>query len=234
MFEQALTTAPARLSGLATFDQVQLPPLSARQRQIVSFALRYVGYPYVWGGTWPTAASPFGRQAHGGFDCSGFVWWVLKLNFGYAIPNGQRTAAAMAAHAKPRIPWPSSSPATSSSSRRRARSRARARSSTPASTWATAGLPSPRAPSMASPSATWTGRAGTTVPTSPGGGECSRPRSWPPAPLRDGRSLGTVLGGRFTACAPAVSGVAGSAPAPPPCAGWLAQLAPGEPRRLFE
>ena len=103
MFEQALTTAPARLAGLAAFDQVELPPLSARQRQIVSFALRYVGYPYVWGGTWPTAVSPFGRQAHGGFDCSGFVWWVLKLNFGYAIPNGQRTAAAMAAHAKPRI-----------------------------------------------------------------------------------------------------------------------------------
>ena len=67
MFEQALTTAPARLPGLATFDQIQLPPLSARQRQIVSFALRYVGYPYVWGGTWPSTASPFGHQAHGGF-----------------------------------------------------------------------------------------------------------------------------------------------------------------------
>ena len=78
--------------------------MSARQRQIVSFALQYVGYPYVWGGTCPTPDSPYGRQAHGGFDCSGFVWWVLKMNFGYAIPNSQRTAAAMAAHAKPRIP----------------------------------------------------------------------------------------------------------------------------------
>jgi len=103
MFQQALTTAPARLSGLATFDQVTLPPLSARQRRIISFALHYVGYPYVWGGTWPTADSPLGHQAHGGFDCSGFVWWVLKLNFGYAISNDQRTAAEMAAHAKPRI-----------------------------------------------------------------------------------------------------------------------------------
>ncbi len=104
MFQQALTTAPARLAGLATYDRVVLPTLSARQRRIASFALQYVGYPYVWGGTYPTPDSPYGRQAHGGFDCSGFVWWVLKMNFGYAIPNSQRTAAAMAAHAKPRVP----------------------------------------------------------------------------------------------------------------------------------
>jgi hypothetical protein len=104
MFRAALTVPSWQLQKLSWFDQVTLPSLSARQRQIVSFALQYVGYPYVWGGTWPTVDSPFGLQAHGGFDCSGFVWWVLKLNFGYPIADTQRTAAQMAAAAKPRIP----------------------------------------------------------------------------------------------------------------------------------
>jgi cell wall-associated NlpC family hydrolase len=104
MFKAALTVAPWRIQELSWFDQVSLPTLSARQKQIIAFALQYVGYPYVWGGTYPTPDSPYGPQAHGGFDCSGFVWWVLKMNFGYAIPNAQRTAAQMAAAAKPRIP----------------------------------------------------------------------------------------------------------------------------------
>jgi cell wall-associated NlpC family hydrolase len=103
MFKAALTVAPWQLDELSGFDHIVLPSLSARQRQIIAFALQYAGYPYVWGGQYPAPDSPYGLQAHGGFDCSGFVWWVLKTNFGYAIPNAQRTAAAMAAAAKPRI-----------------------------------------------------------------------------------------------------------------------------------
>jgi cell wall-associated NlpC family hydrolase len=38
-----------------------------------------VGYPYVWGGTSPTAETEFGVHSVGGFDCSGFVWRVYKL-----------------------------------------------------------------------------------------------------------------------------------------------------------
>jgi cell wall-associated NlpC family hydrolase len=41
--------------------------------------VHYVGYPYVWGGTSPTAETDFGVHAVGGFDCSGFVWRVYKL-----------------------------------------------------------------------------------------------------------------------------------------------------------
>ena len=103
VLKAALTLPSWQLGELSWFDHVTLPGLSARQQQIVSFALQYVGYPYVWGGEYPTPASPYGQQAHGGFDCSGFVWWVLKMNFDYAIPDSERSAAEMAAAAKPRI-----------------------------------------------------------------------------------------------------------------------------------
>ncbi len=87
MFKAALTVAPWQLEELSWFDQVSLPSLSARQRQIIAFALQYVGYPYVWGGTYPTPDSPYGLQAHGGFDCSGFVWWVLKTELRLRDPQ---------------------------------------------------------------------------------------------------------------------------------------------------
>jgi cell wall-associated NlpC family hydrolase len=56
-----------------------LPPLSAWQRRVLTVAFWLVGYPYVWGGESELASSPFGLQARGGFDCSGFVWRVYKL-----------------------------------------------------------------------------------------------------------------------------------------------------------
>jgi cell wall-associated NlpC family hydrolase len=50
------------------------PNVSERGRQIVEFALQYVGYPYTWGGTSPQT----------GFDCSGFTTFVFK-NFGITL-----------------------------------------------------------------------------------------------------------------------------------------------------
>jgi len=41
---------------------------------IVDSALAYLGTPYVWGGMDP-----------GGFDCSGYTWWVLSQDLGYGI-----------------------------------------------------------------------------------------------------------------------------------------------------
>ena len=43
---------------------------------IVAIAAKYLGYPYVWGGTSP---SP-------GFDCSGLVWYVYRAA-GRPIPR---------------------------------------------------------------------------------------------------------------------------------------------------
>jgi len=56
-----------------------LPRLTAWQKRILATATRFIGYPYVWGGESEFRRSPFGTQPHGGFDCSGFVWRVYKL-----------------------------------------------------------------------------------------------------------------------------------------------------------
>src|SRR5256714_11154599 len=56
-----------------------LPTLSPWQTQILKTAVRFIGYPYIWGGTSEKAEAPFGVKAPGGFDCSGFVWRVYKL-----------------------------------------------------------------------------------------------------------------------------------------------------------
>lgn len=56
-----------------------LPALTPWQQRILTTAVHYVGYPYVWGGTSPTAEVEFGVPSTGGFDCSGFVWRVYKL-----------------------------------------------------------------------------------------------------------------------------------------------------------
>jgi hypothetical protein len=68
----------------------ELPALTPWQTRILTTAVRFIGYPYVWGGTSENAEAPFGVQAPGGFDCSGFVWRVYKLQ---AYP-GEATLAA--------------------------------------------------------------------------------------------------------------------------------------------
>ncbi|MGI8607343.1 MAG: C40 family peptidase [Gaiellaceae bacterium] len=60
-------------------SSLDLPALTAWQTRVLRRAVRFVGYPYVWGGMSELAQSPFGVKARGGFDCSGFVWRVYKL-----------------------------------------------------------------------------------------------------------------------------------------------------------
>jgi cell wall-associated NlpC family hydrolase len=59
----------------------QLPAVTGLLHDLLQTAISLVGYPYVWGGTSERTQDPFatGKQVPGGFDCSGFVWRVYKL-----------------------------------------------------------------------------------------------------------------------------------------------------------
>jgi cell wall-associated NlpC family hydrolase len=69
-----------------------LPQLTAWQKRVLNTAVRFIGFPYVWGGTSEAPESPFGVDAPGGFDCSGFVWRVYKLQ---AYPGGVALATTL-------------------------------------------------------------------------------------------------------------------------------------------
>ena len=100
----------ARILGLSEWDtsnveeaasSFELPVLTPWQRRVLTTAVGFIGYPYVWGGEFERPESPFGAQAQGGFDCSGFAWRVYKLQTYPGAPQlpatlAGRTAAAMA------------------------------------------------------------------------------------------------------------------------------------------
>jgi cell wall-associated NlpC family hydrolase len=64
------------VAGASTFV---LPELDTWQQAILQRALRFVGSPYVFAGTSERPQTLFGKTLPGGFDCSGFVWRVYKL-----------------------------------------------------------------------------------------------------------------------------------------------------------
>ncbi len=63
----------------AALESFDFPELSAWQQTVLRRALRFVGSPYVWAGTSEKPQQLLGRTLPGGFDCSGFVWRVFKL-----------------------------------------------------------------------------------------------------------------------------------------------------------
>jgi cell wall-associated NlpC family hydrolase len=79
----------ARVLGLAgSYDvatvksqaaSFELPALTDWQRRILTRAVDFIGYPYVWAGTSEKPQTLYAGKAPGGFDCSGFVWRVYKL-----------------------------------------------------------------------------------------------------------------------------------------------------------
>jgi cell wall-associated NlpC family hydrolase len=56
-----------------------LPELDTWQQAVLRRALRFVGSPYVFAGTSERPQQLFGKRLPGGFDCSGLVWRVYKL-----------------------------------------------------------------------------------------------------------------------------------------------------------
>ena len=58
-----------------------LPNIGGVRKAVVRYAFNQVGKPYVWAGEWMSrtrAGYPYGAQPHGGVDCSGFVWYVMR------------------------------------------------------------------------------------------------------------------------------------------------------------
>jgi cell wall-associated NlpC family hydrolase len=72
----------AQVKSLAA--EFALPELDSWQQQILTVAFSKIGMPYIWGGTSDNTETDFGVTARGGYDCSGFVWRVYKLQ---SYPN---------------------------------------------------------------------------------------------------------------------------------------------------
>jgi cell wall-associated NlpC family hydrolase len=62
-------------------ETFQLDAVGGLQHDVLQTAISLTGYPYVWAGTSERPQDPLGTGKHvpGGFDCSGFVWRVYKL-----------------------------------------------------------------------------------------------------------------------------------------------------------
>jgi cell wall-associated NlpC family hydrolase len=75
-----LDLSPADLERVGELaSSFDVPELTEWQRRVLQRAVRFVGYPYVWGGMSESRQTLFGVTSRGGFDCSGFVWRVYKL-----------------------------------------------------------------------------------------------------------------------------------------------------------
>ena len=86
-----LEVDPLALARVRTeAESFSLPSLTEWQRVVVARSLRFVGSPYVWAGTSERPQQLFGKTLPGGFDCSGFVWRVYKLQAFTAAPNLSR------------------------------------------------------------------------------------------------------------------------------------------------
>ena len=81
-----------------TLSAFELPRMSANQLEALRIAVSRIGYPYVWGGTTDDTSDGL---AHGGFDCSGFVWRVFKVS---GLPWGSEIQGRTAAQQAGEIP----------------------------------------------------------------------------------------------------------------------------------
>jgi cell wall-associated NlpC family hydrolase len=92
-FAQLLRLDPGTPAALtSTVQTFTLPQLDPWQQQILTTAVSFIGYPYVWGGTSEFPETEFGVRSNGGFDCSGFVWRVYKLQ---AYPGEKDLASTL-------------------------------------------------------------------------------------------------------------------------------------------
>jgi cell wall-associated NlpC family hydrolase len=79
-FARLLALSPEQIQAVgALASSFHLPELDDWQRAVIQRALQFVGEPYVWAGSSENRQQLYYGAAPGGFDCSGFVWRVYKL-----------------------------------------------------------------------------------------------------------------------------------------------------------
>jgi hypothetical protein len=115
---KALTAQSWQLDDVARFESITLPHLDETQatpklkQALTEYSFTGVTQPYIWAGEWNTSTGGgycCGSQPRGGFDCSGFTWWVMKKyedgynaaqfhpNYaGWSLPD--RSSSQMAEH----------------------------------------------------------------------------------------------------------------------------------------
>jgi peptidoglycan DL-endopeptidase CwlO len=80
---EAAASATAQTSGSsASSGTPSIPvnvPASGSASDLISYSMKFLGVPYVWGGSTPS-----------GFDCSGFTSYVFKNSVGISLPRVSR------------------------------------------------------------------------------------------------------------------------------------------------
>jgi cell wall-associated NlpC family hydrolase len=81
---KARTLPDYKIASTAIYNEVVLPamdPSKQAKHDLTQEGLDQVGFPYIYSGEWNAKSPPgycCGGQPQGGFDCSGFTWWVMK------------------------------------------------------------------------------------------------------------------------------------------------------------
>lgn len=81
LYRAALAQGTYLVANLSRYVDITVGKMKGARRKATEFALAYAGYPYVWAGEWHRKTPSgycCGAQEQGGFDCSGYAWWVLR------------------------------------------------------------------------------------------------------------------------------------------------------------